>query len=526
MKRKYLTKLDCGFDVISDYDVVVLGTGIAGLFSALTLNSQLRVLVITKDQLNISNTNLAQGGIAVTVDKRKAKGHVDDTVVAGNNYNNRDVVEMVIDNCQRFLDEMIKLDVRFDVDQNGELLLTREGGHNERRILHSKDSTGKEIVRALSDAVSERANIDLWENTFAIDVLTSQGVCAGISVIKDGHLNHIYASKVIIATGGIGKVYEKTTNERICTGDGMAMAIRAGAMLKDMEFVQFHPTAFDFDGDRNFLISEAVRGEGGILRNSSGEAFMDTYHPLKDLAPRNVVSMAIYEQITIHGSEKVYLDVTHLDKEYIKNRFPMIYEHCLKKGINITEDFIPITPVQHYIMGGIYTDTIGRSTVKNLYACGEVANTGMHGANRMASNSLLEGLVFAGLIAEDINQLYGKDELSRTHGELDDCLDGITGCSTINIDEVRAFTGQLKRIMSGQVGMVRTKEGLDCALGDIKAILGVLSDRVANLDECQDNELDLKEYFELMNMLEISKRIVIGALNRPLSLGGHVMIKE
>lgn len=495
-------------NLLSEYDVIIIGSGIAGLVTALKLNQDKNVLLISKDKACNNNTNLAQGGVAVTFDSNDFDSHISDTLKTGNYYNDEDRLRSMIEDGGEIIKTLIKWGVNFDKDDQGNLLLTKEGGHSKRRIIHFKDTTGQEIVRGLLAAAKKRKNVTIMEDTFAVDLIMEGHTAIGLKILKESHLRHIYAHHIVIASGGIGELYANTTNANIATGDGLAMAYRAGADIKDMEFVQFHPTALNVPGHAHFLISEAVRGEGGILRNEKGQAFMDGYHPLKDLAPRSVVSKAIFEEAEKQGNDLIYLDVTHLGEDFLKHRFPNIYKECLKHGVDIIREYIPIVPVQHYMMGGIETDAIGRTSIERLYACGEAACTGVHGANRMASNSLLEGAVFANRVAEDIN-------VSKKHNNLpiEDLYDlHETNLNTHVIDEKRKA---LQKIMSSNVFIFRNKNDLMLALKAVDDLY----------DTCPTKYISQKGY-ELKNMLTVSKLIIEAALKRDDSLGSHIIEGE
>lgn len=387
----------------SIYDVIIVGSGISGLMCALNIESDKKVILITKSNLNNSNSNLAQGGIAASINQKNKASHIEDTLKAGSFINNKKVVEKVINYSDEIVEKLIGFDVKFDRDANNNILFTKEGGHSERRILHCKDQTGEKIMESLIYQLENRTNIEVRESSFALDILMHDDEAFGL-IVKDenDNLKSLYSNSIILASGGIGRVFTNSTNTLESTGDGVAMAIRAGAKLNDMEFVQFHPTAFNVNIEDGFLISEAVRGEGGKLLNSDGRDFMMGVHKLKELAPRDVVSQAIFRELK--SGRQVFLDIRHKTDKYLKNRFPYIYNHCICHGINMSKDLIPIKPIQHYFMGGIKVDDKGRSSVKGLYAIGECANTGAHGANRLASNSLLEASAYALIVSREINE--------------------------------------------------------------------------------------------------------------------------
>ena len=391
-------------------DFLVIGSGIAGLTFALKAAGHGSVVVLTKKQRAESNTNYAQGGIASVVSKEDSFDlHIQDTLEAGAGLCHRDAVELIVREAPIRLKELMDWGVRFSTKANGSLDLGREGGHSKNRIVHAGDLTGREIEQALLDAVKIHPNIQVFENHMAIDLITEHQL--GPELEKRAKILHTWGAFaldveknqvdkflsriVLLATGGTGHVYLHTTNPAIATGDGVAMAYRARAWIGNLEFMQFHPTALHYPGANYFLISEAVRGFGGILRNKKGEAFMEKYHRLKDLAPRDVVARAIDAELKKSGEPHVFLDITHKPASKIKERFPNIFDYCLSLGLDITRQWIPVVPAAHYMCGGVVTDLKARTSISGLYASGEVACTGVHGANRLASNSLLEGLVFS-----------------------------------------------------------------------------------------------------------------------------------
>lgn len=491
-------------------DVLIIGSGIAGLYTALNIDSKYKVKVISKSKALENNSNLAQGGIAACLSSQdNIRLHYEDTLRAGSFYNDKKAVNILVNEAPSNISQLIKIGTNFDRDKDGGIKLTKEGGHSQRRILHCKDQTGKEIIRALLNEVKRRKNIELYEDTFAIDIITNKNMCTGALIEKNNEENIILSKAVVISTGGIGQVYKNTTNSIIATGDGIAMAYRAGANIKDMEFVQFHPTALYSEGDRKrFLISEAVRGEGAILRNTRGNAFMEDYHELKDLAPRDIVSRAIFKEMNREGKPYVLLDITHKDSSFIKNRFPNIYKICLDKGSDMTKDYIPVCPVQHYIMGGIETDYKGRTNIKGLYACGEAASTGVHGANRLASNSLLEGIVFGKRVAEDIN--YSIESKPFDNYSIEVNIGDREGGEEIT----EKYKEIINETMNKYVFILRSKVGLKKALNKIKE----------TMKELERYKLKDRRFYECINIVTVASLIVKASLDREESIGSYSLI--
>lgn len=395
----YIYKDKEGTDCI-DTDVLVIGSGVAGLNSALNISKDLNVLVISKDKVDCTNTKLAQGGISVARNKEDIPLFIEDTLKAGKYKNDLDAVKVLAEESIDRLNDLIDMGIELDKNSSGEIDYTKEGAHTISRIVHSKDHTGENVEKTLILNALKSKNINIWENSFFIDIIESEGKCVGAIVVKDSKQINIFSKYTILACGGIGGLYNNSTSQRILNGDGIAAAIKHGIELKDINYIQIHPTAF-YDKNNNgrrFLISESLRGEGAILKDINGNRFVD------ELLPRDIVSKAILKQVKDTNSQYVLLDASFMDAEYLKNRFSLIYENCLEKGIDITKEAIPVSPAQHYFMGGIKANTDSKTSMENLFAVGETSCTGIHGANRLASNSLLEGLVFGKRAANFINK--------------------------------------------------------------------------------------------------------------------------
>ena len=512
---------------MKQFDFLVLGSGLAGLFFALKVAPPGRVAIVTKKSSAESNTNYAQGGIASVTSKEDSNEiHVRDTLRAGAGLCREEVVRAILADGPARIAELIEIGMKFserEGSEGRELDLGREGGHSKRRILHAKDATGREIERALLAAAAARPNIEIFENHIAIDLITAQKAggaagetgaanrCLGAYVL-DRNRNTIEtfaARTVLLATGGCGKVYLYTTNPDIATGDGVAMAYRAGAAVANMEFVQFHPTCLFHPKAKSFLISEAVRGEGGILKNIAGVPFMDKYHPLKSLAPRDIVARAIDNEMKKSGQDHVLLDITRKPAAFLIERFPNIHSTCLQYGIDITREPIPVVPAAHYQCGGVVTTVDGQTEIPGLYAVGEAACTGLHGANRLASNSLLEALVCAHRAAERV----------RAHpdpaGEW--ALPPWQPGHAQNVDEMVVIShnwDEIRRMMWDYVGIVRTNKRLQRARS-----------RIANLqEEIQQYYWDFivtSDLLELRNIATVAELIITSALGRPESRGLH-----
>lgn len=386
-------------------DVLVVGSGVAGMYGALQFDDTTSVMILSKYSKTTSNSNLAQGGVAAVLDLTddSYELHVKDTFIAGRHENDPESVDILVHEGPEDVRKVMELGVRFDKNADGELDKTLEGGHCRRRIVHYKDCTGAELVRGLLCQVEQKSNIIYKENTVLVRLVR---VASGFraDILHDGEYSSVFCSYCMLCTGGIGRVYKYTTNPKSATGDGIRIAYELGAKIKNLSYIQFHPTAFNSENGEQFLISESVRGEGAYLLNCNKERFMDRYDERLELAPRDVVSKAIILESRRTGSNNFYLDITHEDADFLRKRFPAISEGCMQYGVDITKDLIPIFPCQHYLMGGIEVDLDSRTTVPRLYACGECANTGVHGKNRLASNSLLEALVFSRRAAEDIKR--------------------------------------------------------------------------------------------------------------------------
>jgi len=489
-------------------DFLVIGSGVAGLRAAIELAPHGRVLIVTKDVPTESSTEYAQGGVAVALSDEDEVGiHYEDTLRAGDGLCREEAVKILVEEGPERILELISWGAEFD-REGTKLSFTMEAAHTKKRILHAHgDSTGRELERVLLNKVRTFESVKKYPFAYTTDLIVEDNECSGAMVLREGERIAIYSKATILATGGAGQLYERTTNPAVSTGDGMAIAFRSGAVVEDMEFVQFHPTSLYIPGRPNFLLSEAMRGEGAILRNRDGRAFMKDYHPDGELAPRDIVSRSIISEMVKTKSNFVYLDLTHLDKDFIKRRFPRIYSTCLSCGIDITEEKIPVTPAAHYIMGGVKTDIHGRTSIRRLYAAGEVACTGVHGANRLASNSLLEGLVYgarAGLSASNEAKEIGhkrglsiKERWDRGQMKIDERT--ISGVRT-----------ELRRLMWERVGIIRCGESLRIA-----------RERLSDWQYLLDMDSDKREGLELKNMLTVARLITEAATERKGSVGAH-----
>ncbi|MBD2848409.1 L-aspartate oxidase [Paenibacillus sp. IB182496] len=487
-------------------DVIVIGAGIAGLFTAIkAAESGQRVLMITKKSVLDSNTRYAQGGIAAVIAEDDSPAyHRQDTLIAGAGLCAHDAVNLLVHEGPSGVRDLVGMGTQFD-RENGSYALTKEGAHSQRRILHANgDATGYEIVRALSEKTLSHPNIEEWDDHFVLDLLTADGECCGVLLQKpDGQRLIVRGKATVLSTGGAGQLYRYTTNPDVATGDGIAMAYRAGALIQDVEFIQFHPTSLCYPGAPRFLISEAVRGEGAVLRNIKGERFMERYHEQLELAPRDVVARAIVSEMEKTKSTFVYIDITHEAADMVKHRFPTIYEFCLTYGLDLTSDWIPVAPAAHYMMGGVKTDLSGETSLKRLFACGEVSSTGVHGANRLASNSLSEAIVFGRRIAGRIAELPPLQA-----GSVEESPDERRSAHPIHAVVEKRL--KLQKIMVRYVGVNRDAIGLVKGVEELQRQLPIFQ-----------TVLTRREEFEFGNMLTCALLIAQAALAREESRGAH-----
>ena len=507
---RYLTSFTARHSMHRFTDILIVGGGIAGLRAALEVPADLDVLVVTKARITESNSQYAQGGIAgVLSPEDNFENHVEDTIRAGGGLCDRDVVELVVHEAPGEIAKLLDWGTQFDLEGE-QLALTREGGHSHRRIVHALgDATGHEMMRAVIERAKQAKNITIWDSSFTIDFLTDETGCVGAFVWSERYGKRmLWAKQTIVASGGCGMVYRETTNPPVATGDGMAAAYRAGAELRDMEFMQFHPTVLYVAGSSRYLISEAVRGEGAYLRDVNGKRFMLEEDERAELAPRDIVARCIFNTMAKTEHSNVYLDLSHLDPALIQHRFPGIKKVCQQYGINIQSDPIPVRPGAHYMMGGITTDTQGRTTLPGLWAAGEVTSTGLHGANRLASNSLIEGLVFGTRCGQ------GAAEVARSMPNLDrmklisHAMPTLDAQQLIDIADV---TNSLRALMVRKMGIVRDQKRL------VEAHETVLF-------WCQyvlQHEFHEPKGWELQNLLTVARLMIEGAMQRHESRGTH-----
>ena len=511
------------------FDFLVIGSGIAGISFALKASRYGKVALLSKSTLEETNTAYAQGGIAAVTDNPDSfDKHIEDTLIAGDGHCDLAAVEKVIKEAPEQIKELLSWGIDFDRKENGNFDLHKEGGHSEFRILHHKDNTGYEIQQALIRRVRAEKNIEIFENYFAIEILTQHHLgevvtlhtpnieCYGVYALsqQSNHI-HTFLSKVtLIATGGIGNVYATTTNPAVATGDGIAMVHRARGVIKDMEFIQFHPTALYHPGERpTFLITEAIRGYGAVLRCQDGREFMQKYDERGSLAPRDIVARAIDNEMKTRGHDYVYLDVTHKNAEETKTHFPTIYKKCLELGIDITKDYIPVSPTQHYVCGGIAVDLNGKSSINRLYAAGECSCTGLHGANRLASNSLIEAIVYADAAVKDAVENIGKYTFNEF---VPDWNDEGTKLPEEMVLITQSFR-EVEQIMSTYVGIVRSNLRLKRAMSRLEILY-------RETEDLFDRSVVSRELCELRNVISVAYLIIKHALRRKESRGLHYTV--
>ncbi|OLB55507.1 MAG: L-aspartate oxidase [Nitrospirae bacterium 13_2_20CM_2_62_8] len=491
-------------------DFLVIGSGVAGLRAAIELSRQGRVLMLTKGHPLESSSSYAQGGVAVAMSEEDDVAvHLTDTLTAGHGLCRPEAVRVLVEEGPDRIQELIGWGAQFD-KIGGKFAFAKEAAHSRSRILRARgDATGNEMVRVLMAEARRHKEIQRLDHHFTVDLVITDGTCTGALVLDEASRTRtvIPASAVLLTTGGAGQVYARTTNPPSATGDGIAMALRAGAVLEDMEFVQFHPTALYLPSSPPFLLSEAIRGEGGRLRNIKGELFMHRYHAGGPLAPRDIVARAIWSEMASTRSRHVYLDVTHLSATFIKRRFPTIYSTCLRYDIDITEEWIPVSPSAHYLMGGVWTDTSGATSLPGLFAAGEVACSGVHGANRLASNSLLEGLVFGARSA--LAAISFASQSRRPAPPLLSARDLDAGPLCV-LNDAEKLRSSLRRLMWGKVGLVRTGDSLAAATAQLSRWERIVA-----------RPFSTRRDLEVKNMIGVARCITTAALWRENSVGAH-----
>jgi L-aspartate oxidase len=503
------------------YDVIVIGAGVAGLAFTLSLPPELRIALLTKGVLGESNTRYAQGGLSAAVGADDSPAlHAADTLTAGAGLSDAEAVARLVEGAPDAVRWLISLGARFDAGPDGEMLLGREAAHSRRRVLHAGgDATGAEIERSLVARVREDRNVDLYPGAFVVDLVVADGRCRGVlaELEPGGPLTVVNAPVTVLAAGGAGHLWATTSNPEGATADGLAMALRAEATVADTEFVQFHPTVLALPGEVPFLVSEAVRGEGAYLRDAAGERFMTAIHPLAELAPRDVVARAIHRQMALDERDHVDLDLRHLDPEEMRERFPTITRELAERGLDLATDLIPVAPAAHYFVGGVAASVEGITSLPGLLAFGEAAATGIHGANRLASNSLLEGLVFG---------MAGADWLAREWPRLaaEPALEPASVLTavetTLTLEEIAALRARLQRAMSRHVGVVRHEEGLARAREEVDVIAAQL--RVGSGTGTQPSDSETRRAFwELRNLVDAARAVIAAADHRQESRGAH-----
>lgn len=508
----------------SKYSAVVIGSGIAGLYSALKLEQQLNlpdgILLITKSELGESNSYYAQGGMVAVLKSNKndsVSSHVADTIKAGAGLSELNTIKFISENSDKVVKDLLTFGVEFDRDENGNFTLTKEAAHSVNRILHSGgDATGREMEIALCHTLQNHKNIKVYENSLAVDLLVENNTCDGVVIFheKNSEYETVYCKTLILATGGLGQLYKYTTNPVGATGDGFALAYNVGAELQDMEFVQFHPTALAFDDKKNhnrFLISEAVRGEGAKLCNKDRVQFMYKYDERKELAPRDIVARSIFQEMKATNTTNVYLDTSDIPRDKLIKRFPTIANKCLDNGIDITKDLIPVAPAAHYFMGGVKTNLKGETSIKGLYAIGEVSSTGLHGGNRLASNSLLECVVCAYEVAEFLRNSDLSFDIPKNE-KFDKIISKYEIPNVENKIDVQNLKSKLNDLMWNNVGIYRNEKSLNDAINGLNELEKEFPK--------QDKYLSKEEY-EFKNMLISARLIVKSAIRRKESRGAH-----
>ncbi|UCG78534.1 MAG: L-aspartate oxidase [Nitrospirota bacterium] len=494
---------------VESTDFLIIGSGVAGLRAAIELAPHGQVVVVTKDQPGESSTRYAQGGVAAALSDEDEVGiHLNDTLKAGDGLCRRESVEVLVNEGPTRILELMEWGAEFD-KEGSNLSFALEAAHSKKRVLRAHgDSTGKEIERVLVNKVRSLPTVSRYSFAYSPDLIVKDNTCYGAYIIKDRKTSAIVAKATLLATGGAGQIFARTTNPFVATGDGMAISYRAGAVLENMEMVQFHPTALYSPAAPQFLLSEAMRGEGALLRNINGQEFMKKYHPDGEMATRDVVSRAIVSEIFATKSDHVYLDLTHMDKEFIKNRFPAIYSTCLNYEFDITEQMVPVSPAAHYIIGGVKTNIDTLTEIRGLYVAGEAASTGVHGANRLASNSLLEGLVFGARAGESIIRNPLDDEEIKDAGlKVERESSGRSFSTIVQYDEIRS---KLRKIMWDRAGIIRCDRSLKEALDAFEQWHWIL-----------DKEFMTRRELELKNMIQVGLIITTSAMERTCSVGAH-----
>ena len=506
-----MKKIDC--------QTLIVGSGIAGLYAAIKISekTQGEIILVTKAELETSNSRYAQGGMVAVLKDNKADSvdlHVKDTLAAGDGLCSEETVRYISQNSERIVKDLLHQGVEFDTDEEKNLRMTLEGAHSINRILHAGgDATGKFVELALVRKVRSINNIKVYENAYATELLKDiNGDCIGAVILYNNEFSSIFANNIILCTGGMGQLYSNTTNPSVATADGVALALKIGARVANLEFIQFHPTALAIQGKHNrFLISEALRGEGAILRNGKNERFMTKYDEKMELASRDKVTRAIFNEMQEENVSNVWLDATHINKEILQKRFPTILRECLANGIDISKDFIPVSPAAHYSMGGIDVDLACKSSIKNLYAIGEISHTGLHGANRLASNSLLECVVCADSVSKSIN--YNFEEIICETDKFSQMqIDRYRPSNYSHIDNPIKLKNKIQSIMWNYVGIIRDEASL-------KTAVEMLNEFKTNIDT--DAVYTSIEEYEAVNLLEVASVLTIMALQRQESRGAH-----